>query len=149
LDYSESSWRDTLRTEFGKICSYLSNVPSSPKNLDLGLSALNRIAAFQSIAAKLPEWAVEQEVRHVTLVPRSAHDRLQRRDSGGSTIWYLPVVVRATGKRIAMAEILIGPNRDTADTRKRLERLLVESGYIVGSPEYPAIVASAIPSWHV
>jgi hypothetical protein len=35
VDYSESSWRDTVRTEFEKICSFLSAVESLPKNVGL------------------------------------------------------------------------------------------------------------------
>jgi hypothetical protein len=72
VDYSESSWRDTVRTEFEKICSFLSAVESLPKNVGLGVSALNRLAAFQSMSAKRREWAAEQEFRHVTIVPHNA-----------------------------------------------------------------------------
>src|SRR5271155_4039568 len=68
VDYSEVSWRKMLREEFGKICSVLSRPDflATPRNSRLGVSALNRIAAFASISAKQSQWACEQEVRHAT-----------------------------------------------------------------------------------
>jgi hypothetical protein len=59
----------------------------------------------------------------------------------------LPVSVRIEGKRIALAEILIGPNRDVEVTRRELVDLLSKCGYQVGSEEYPVISQSAIPHW--
>lgn len=146
VDYSESSWRNGIRGAFEQFCAQLSRVESCRRNLDLGLSALHRIAAFWCITAKRAEWADEQEYRHVTLVPRSSN-LLQSRVAGGRTIEYLPVFLRRDRKRIALAELLIGPNRDAEKTRQDLQRLLADNGYEDGSIEYPTIAASARPSW--
>jgi hypothetical protein len=149
VDYSESSWRNTLAVEFGKVCSVLSRpgVLSSPMNCKLGASALNRIAAFASISAKRPQWAGEQEVRHVTLVPSGSNIQLRERKSGGQMKRYLPLNVRAGGKRIALSELIIGPNRNVGEARGRLTQLLQEKGYRIGDMEYPEIVVSGIPPW--
>jgi hypothetical protein len=149
VDYSEASWRKTLREEFGKVCSVLSQpaVLTSPLNCKLGVSALNRIAAFASISAKQPQWACEQEVRHATLVPPASRAQLRERKSAGQVKQYLPVTVRADGKRIAFSEITIGPNRSFEETRKQLAQLLKEAGYREDDKEYPEIRASALPSW--
>ena len=150
VDYSEASWRKTLREEFGKVCSVLSRprVLTSPLNCKLGVSALNRIAAFASISAKQPQWACEQEVRHATLVPHASRSQLKERKSAEQVKQYLPVTVRADGKRIAFSEIIIGPNRSVEETREQLAQLLKEAGY-KDDHEYPEIRMSALPSWEL
>ncbi len=147
VDYSEASWRKTLREEFGKVCSVLSRpgVLTTPLNCKLGVSALNRIAAFASISAKQSQWACEQEVRHATLVQHGSRVQLKERMSAGQVKQYLPVTVRADGKRIAFSEIIIGPNRSVEETREQLARLLKEAGYKGGEEEYPEIRMSALP----
>jgi len=149
VDYSEASWRKTLREEFAKVCSVLSRpgVLPSPLNFRLGVSALNRMAAFASISAKRPQWACEQEVRHVTLVPHGSHIQLKEREPGGQRKRYLPRTVRADGKRIAFSEITIGPNRRVEETRGQLVQLLADAGYIHGDLEYPQIAASELVPW--
>jgi hypothetical protein len=150
VDYSESSWRSDLAQNFGPVCSLLSRLPPSRRTLELGLSALHRIAAFASIGAKRAEWAVEQEFREVTLVPKKSQIRLlERQTPDGKVTRYLPVQVRAEGKRIAFSEIIIGSNRNAEESRSRLEGLLADQGYKVGDIEYPEIIVSAIPPWAV
>jgi hypothetical protein len=70
VDYSESSWRNTVANSFKRICLALSRAEVLPtlRNFKLGLSALYRIAAFASISAKRPQWEVEQEFRHATIL---------------------------------------------------------------------------------
>lgn len=66
-----------------------------------------------------------------------------RRQSRGQTIRYLPVAVRADGKPIALAEVLIGPDQDTEVGIARVRRLLAECGYHVGRSEYPRRIAGS------
>jgi len=110
------------------------------------LSAIYRIAAFASITAKGTEWASEHEFRHVALVPRNSGIQLEERKSVGKNIRYLPVLVRAGGRRIALAEIIIGSNQSAEEIRGRLKLLLAGKGCKIGDFEYPKITASAIPS---
>jgi hypothetical protein len=147
VDYSEPSWREAVRTDFRKVCDVLSRSDSIARNIRLGVSALNRRAAVQCMLAKKPGWAVEQEVRHVTLVPPGSASQLRQRETSSGTKRYLPVRVRTEGKQIALAEILIGPNRDAEKTRRDLEDLLFRCGYKVGSEEYPVISPSRIRPW--
>jgi hypothetical protein len=151
VDYSEASWQKTLSEEFGKVCSVLSRpeVLPSPVNCNLGVSALNRIAAFASIGAKQSQWACEKEVRHATLVQHSSRAQLKERMSAGQVKQYLPVTVRADGKRIAFSEIIIGPSRSAEGTREQLAQLLKEAGYKHNDKEYPEIRTSTLPSWQL
>lgn len=50
VDYSEASWRSTLSAEFKKILPVLERAQLTRRNIELGLLALHRIAAF---AAKI------------------------------------------------------------------------------------------------
>jgi hypothetical protein len=149
VDYSEPSWRASLTQNFGAVCSLLNSYGASRRNLELGLAALHRIAAFASIGAKRVEWEVEQEFRQVTLVRQNSNIRLKERGTGGKVIRYLPVPVRVEGRRIALSEIIIGSNREVEDSRDQLEEFLAAQGYKVGDIEYPEITVSAIPPWIV
>ncbi len=72
VDYSEESWRKHLTENFDKISALLSRAVNSRRTTELGVSALYRIAAFASIMAKQPQWALEKEVRHVTFLRNGA-----------------------------------------------------------------------------
>jgi hypothetical protein len=148
IDYSEPSWRASLTKNFAAVCSLLARFAASRKNLRLGLAALHRIAAFASIGAKREEWAVEQEFREVTVVRQNSNIRLKEREVSGKVIRYLPVPVRAEGKRIAFSEIIIGPNRNVEDSRDQLKEFLAPHGYKVGEVEYPEITVPAIAPWN-
>ncbi len=69
------------------------------------------------------------------------------RVSGGRTVRFLPTIVRAEGKRIALAEIIIGPNQNAGEARQRLNQLLADVGYRVDDMEYPGITASVVAPW--
>jgi len=149
VDYSESSWRSWLSEEFHKGCDIMQRPGVLPtrKNFELGLNALYRIAAFAAIMAKQEKWAVEQEYRRVTIIYREADVQANARISGGKVVRYLTSVARASGKRIALAEIVVGPNQNFEGARQRLIRLLADVGYEVGDMEYPEVVASAVTPW--
>lgn len=145
VNYSESSWRDELRKSFGDVCTLLSRAPVTLKNCNLGLSALLRTAAFMSISAKRADWAHEREYRRVTLVTRESKIQLNERRVEGQVKKYIPVSVRSEGKLIALAEIIIGPNRNFESSRGELQEYLAEIGYRPDTIEYPQITFSAIP----
>ena len=96
--------------------------------------------------AKQQAWEVEKEVRHVTIVHPDANIQPSERQAGGKAIRYLPVMLRDGGRRIAFAEIVIGPKQDAKVTRERLVGILTQTGYTIGAPEYPEITASALAS---
>jgi Protein of unknown function (DUF2971) len=147
VDYSKASWRENVREHMGQVCSFLSYRNASPAGQKLALSALYRVAAFTSIMAKQAAWEVEQEFRHVTIVHPGSGVQPRERQSGGKTIRYLPVALRDSGKRIAFAEIITGPNQNAEDARERLKLILAEHGYAAGDLEYPEIMASSLPPW--
>jgi hypothetical protein len=120
---------------------------ATSRNIELGLSALYRIAAFASIQAKQAKWDVEQEYRHATITFHESHVQPLERRSGGKTVRFLPVAIRANNKRIALAEIIVGPNQNFVEARQQLIRLLADSGYSPGQMEFPEIVASTVSSW--
>jgi hypothetical protein len=144
VDYSEMSWRASIEKHFHGVGSLLGRVKGKRRHLKLALSALYRIAAFMSMSAKREMWAVEKEYRHVTIIHPDAKVQAHERVSGGKTIRFLPVVLRADGKRIAFAEIVIGPNQSVEEARRRLNQLLADAGYRVGDMEYPEIAASSM-----
>ncbi len=148
VDYAESSWRAVLKENFHRVCEVMQRAGVLPtrKNFELGLNALYRFAAFAAIMAKQEKWKVEQEYRRVTIVYREADVQPNVRVSGGREVRYLTSVVRANGKRIALAEIVVGPNQNFEEARQRLIRLLAECGYEIGQMEYPEIVPSLAPS---
>lgn len=144
VDYSESSWSRWVADSMDQICAALNRGLPTLRNQRLGLSALYRIAAFASMMAKQQKWEVEQEYRHVTMVHADATVIPKERERAGKTIRYLPVMVRADGKHIAFAEILIGPNQDFEVASERLKKTLQAAGYEPGDMEYPAIVPSSL-----
>lgn len=149
VDYSERSWRDMLAQNFQKACEVLQRPGVLPtrRNFELGLNALYRFAAFAAIMAKQEKWAVEQEYRRVTIVYRETDVEPKVRISGGKVIRYLTSPVRANGRKMALAEIIIGPNQDADEARQRLSQLLVECGYEIGQMEYPETTASKVLPW--
>jgi hypothetical protein len=50
--------------------------------------------------------------------------------------------LRACGQRIALAEILVGPDQDFEQAAEHLTAILSENGYQVGEMEYPKIMRS-------
>ena len=147
VDYLESSWRASVEKHFREVCSMLAGASVSNENCELGISALNRIAAITSISAKQASWASEKEFRHVTLVPKSSGIRLLERESKGRNVRYLPVLVRARGKRIALDEIIIGPNHDPSEGLKNPKLLLAAAGYRIEDEEYPRVGKSTVEPW--
>jgi len=144
VDYSETSWRQKLKVNFRQILSFLEKVTPARRNIELGLNALYRIAAFAAIAAKREQWAVEQEYRHVTLLHKDARAEPKWRESNGKRIPYLEVRLRDGGRRIALAEIIIGPSQDAAGATERVQAILDKAGYHVGEMESPNIVVSSV-----
>lgn len=142
VDYSEASWHDSVKSGFTQVLSLLGRAESTRANFELALNALLRIAAFASIAAKQPQWAPEQEFRYVTILHKDSTIAPKIRDTNGKAIPYLETVVRADGKRIALAEIIIGANQDPEAAALRLRAVLAEAGYSPGDMEYPSIVVS-------
>ncbi len=144
VDYSKESWRNTVTNCFKDICKELSRAPMTPKNIELGVSALYRIAAFCAMTAKQPKWEHEQEFRHVTIFRDGVEAKpKERTNSEGKTIRFLDdITLRLDGKKLAFAEIIIGPNQDAEAAKKRLQGILERANYVPGSPEYPEITVS-------
>jgi hypothetical protein len=92
-------------------------------------------------------WSGEQEYRRVTVLHQEAAAEPKVRMSGGKTIRYLSAEVRADGRKIALAEVIIGPNQNAEPASERLKKLLAECGYETNDMEYPKIVASAVAPW--
>jgi hypothetical protein len=141
VDYSENAWRASLRKHFAEVCALLRRVPPTDLSRELGASAFYRIAGFTATGAKQEGWAVEQEFRNVTIVHQGAKNPEEVDENGRR---FLPIVVRADGKRMALAEMLIGPNRDVDAARQRVTALLSDVGYNVSDMEYPQVVTSAL-----
>jgi hypothetical protein len=117
------------------------------KNFELALNALYRSAAFAAIMAKHEKWKVEQEYRRVTIVHREADVQPDVRIVDGKIRRHLTSAVRANGRKIALAEIIIGPNQNVGEARQRLDRLLTACGYEIGQMEYPEVTASKVVPW--
>ena len=144
VDYSEASWRTTIDEHFRKVASLIDEVKLKRIDLHMPLSALFQIAGFLSMSAKAEKWAPEREYRHVTILHPDARLKPRERVSDGKAILYLPVVLRAPGKRIALAEVIIGPNQNVEEASLRITKLLAEASYKVGDIEYPEITVSSI-----
>jgi len=118
--------------------------------LPLGSSALFRIAAFASIRAKHPNWAVEQGNPTRNMIRDGANIRPKERIRDGKIIRYLDdVELRTAGKKLAFAEIIVGPNQNADEAKMRVFALLEEAGYQPGTPEYPEVTISQINDWEI
>jgi hypothetical protein len=146
VDYSQESWRKIVTKSFTDICKELSRFSCTQQNVQQGMSALYRMAAFTSIMAKKPKWSKEREFRHITMFRDGITPepkKLTRSD--GTPKYYLDdVVLREHGKKLAFAEIIIGANQETSQGPSKLMCLLEEAGYEPGSPEYPEITVSLV-----
>jgi len=148
VDYSEESWRNQLTSDFKQMCAWLSRARYSKHNIGLGSSALYRIAVFASIREKHAKWAIEQEIRHATLIRDGANIRPKKRTRDGKAIHYLDdVELRTAGKKLAFAEIIVGPNQNLEEAKKGVVDLLTQAGYQPGTLEYPEITCSQINDW--
>jgi hypothetical protein len=147
VNYSEASWRSTLSAEFKKILPVLEKAQVTKNNIELGLLALHRIAAFASITAKQEIWSCEKEYRRMTVLHQEGNVQPKERLSGGKTIRYLTAEVRANGRKIALAEVITGPNQNAEQAKQRLVKLLAECGYETNDMEYPKVVASTVAPW--
>ena len=76
-------------------------------------------------------------MRHSFLIRSGTNSKSEKLPT--KTIQYLPVSVRVEGKRIALAELIVGPNQDAENARQRLKELLADNGYSAETPEYPKI----------
>jgi hypothetical protein len=147
VDYSEQSWREHLEKQF-RIVSAAVACGEPRSAAVLGATALFRIAAFEAMRAKTANWAVEQELRVVTLVrdpsdPRAAPVQVRERPSNGRTIRFIDVFLREEGQLIALDEVVTGPNQDPERSRLEAERILDECGYARNAPDnFPTISAS-------
>jgi Protein of unknown function (DUF2971) len=145
VEYSEAALRHWIDETFKNICSALAGYPPLNNNLEEGLSALYRIAAFASIRTKAEKWRSEQEMRYVTFSRhRKSVTPKERVSATGKIIRYLEVPLRADGKLIALDEIIIGANQNVVEVREQFEKLLAAKGYRVGSIEYPRISTSEV-----
>jgi hypothetical protein len=145
VDYSEESWRAKLRADFNLACSELERpkVLHCEENIRLGAEILNWIAESYSLTAKQENWKAEQEIRRIVLVDAGADLQPRERDArSGKRIRYIEVPVRRSGKRIALAEVIIGPNQYGDLGRQKVTQILHAAGYTPGDAEYPEISIS-------
>ena len=134
---------------FGEVLALLHQATYTKKNAELGMLALVRIAAFMAISAKREQWAVEREYRRAAFVRRGALVVPHERVSEGRIIKYLSLPVRPRHELISIATISAGPNVSAEWTPATVERMLAETGYVVGQPEYPQILRSGVKPWPV
>ena len=96
---------------------------------------------------KFPQKVVSNEGLPLRIVRDERLDMFLQKIGGDRHFKFLPVAVRANSQRIALAEIMIGPNQNVDEARRRLNRLLGDCGYEIGQMEYPEVTASKITPW--
>jgi len=148
VDYSEASMAVHITNRVQKLLPVLERAQLTKRNIELGLLALHRTAAFAAITAKQAIWASEQEYRRMTVLHLEASAEPKVRMSGGRTIRYLTIEVRAHGKKVALAEVIIGPNQNAEQASERFVKLLADCGYEINDMEYPKVIASAVVPWN-
>jgi hypothetical protein len=149
VEYAESDWRANFSDGIQQICQVLNRVYGSNQVLESGLFACYRIAAHTAMSAKLPSYAVEQEYRRVTLLHKDAKVVAGEYTSNGKVRQYIPTVVRAGGNKIALSEVMVGPNKEFKSAVQRVREILAVCGYTVDEMEYPKITQSAVEPWLV
>jgi hypothetical protein len=138
--YDESEMQNRLRVGFGNVSSVLAYREASEEVKLHGLRQLLYVASIAAMTTKQHEWAVEQEVR---LLVHADQELVLERDSRGKSIRYVSIPLRAEAKRVALKEVIIGPNQNATEAKARLTAVLSRAGYAENTEEgYPEIVMS-------
>jgi hypothetical protein len=145
VNYSEDVYRTKLKRDLAMVCSHpdVTKAMSTDKSIKLGIDALFGIAAAYSLGFKKLKWEPERELRRIILV----HDGvtlcpLERINASGKQVRYIEVPVRNPEKRIALAEVIVGPHQSSDSGRQQILDILNEAGYQPSDPEYPKISVS-------
>ncbi len=117
-------------------------VPRDNESAKHPLNALYRISGIAALAAKKPDWASEQEWRVAAVVKPTADKPLKRTRADGQEVRYIELPLRAQGRRLALSEVILGPDQDPDDARKRATTLLQQCGYSLVGTDAPAITQS-------
>lgn len=151
VEYSERVAQRRVETTLRAVCQALSLAISggsarSRRPVELALSAMYRMAAFTALSTKKAQWRREREWRQVAFPRPGQKVKPLVRNSSGREIRYLALPVRQPGRPIALYEVIIGPNQNEAEARKRLGCLLARTGYPCTHAGLPRItVAHRVP----
>ena len=143
VDYSSESWKSRIRSGFREVLGLYDDFTRRRNQYtdygrDYALSALNRIAAYAATVGKYPKWKSEEEWRLIVLPRKNKKPDVKYREAPGRTVDYLEVPLRIDYLPIVFSEIMIGPNQDRSEGKKRIAALLGEAGYpseFAGMPE--------------
>lgn len=151
--YSESEWRALVEERFRSIAeAYVSFVKRHPYEFKDRWAiikcwiALSRIAATARICAKGSEWSDEEEWRHVAVVRAGRKPFPQRRLKSGNPVDYLELPLRAEGRPLALAEVILGPRQEQGReaAMEEARSILKAAGYPSEYAELPAILCSEV-----
>ena len=147
VSYDPAEWRHVIQQTVEPILSLASraDVALEPHNFELTLGTLSALASYSEVRAKnSTPWAFENESRFIAVPHAGSRPRVQISEIGKP---YVSVVVRKRSGRIALPELIIGPNNDPDDGLKKAEAVLKEAGYVIAAQDYPKILLSSVPRW--
>jgi Protein of unknown function (DUF2971) len=146
--YDEGLWRETLRTKFQQVVSCHASLgrryrTGYAKGNPGAWSALMRIAAIASLRAKGSAWSSEEEWRAVVLQWQHDEPRLVPKFQADGRE-YIELRLRDAPRRLAFAEILLGPRQELAadDAIAEARCALEAAGYT--AEEMPPIIVSTV-----
>jgi hypothetical protein len=144
VSYDQTEWLQTVRQTVEPILlrASQSDVASIQRNINLTLGVLSSLAAYSAVRAKNPmRWAAENESRFIAVPHDGSRVTVHHSPSGKP---FVSLVVRNGGGRIALPELIVGPNNDPVIGLKQAHAVSRDAGYVVGEAEYPDVLASSI-----
>lgn len=141
VNYSETEWRAKVTDQFSKALAAMNREAPLKRH---SVWALFVIALLVAVSAKRADLFAEQEVRVLGIGRRGGpQPDVRERQKDGRTIRYVRLNVRQRDKRIALTEIIVGPNQDANEGCHRAQQILENAGYTPDAAEYPRIVPCA------
>jgi hypothetical protein len=134
VHYDLAIWRARVEEVFSKVLDLAFDErrrggEPSRVTQDAGL-ALLMIAARAAMAVKTPDWAEEAEWRQTALVAPTFPGKPLVREARGQSLRYLPLPARRGRMRLALDEVIVGPNSRPRETE--VLQQLRDSGYEPG-----------------
>jgi hypothetical protein len=149
VNYRPTSVVPALADEYRQICGRFERLVSTHRHrkqeaMRWAWNAMYRRAALESARTKAPDWAEEEEWRHIVIAGSDSDLAVVRTERAGKFHEKVLMPMRPAGRILALAEVIIGPNQDFEASRDRAHGVLALAGYRSRDAEMPTISKSQV-----